>query len=413
MSALQPVRVAEAADLPDRHAGRNLTLLLISTLTIMSGATISPSLPAIESHFVGSPNVEILTRLVLTLPALSIVICAPFAGGLADRFGRRPLLIAAALLYGLGGMSGLLADSLPALLVGRALLGVAVAGVMTTATALVGDYFSGPARDRFMGYQSAFVGFGGLIFLTGGGMLAEMHWRAPFAVYGLSLLLIPAVIAFIDEPVRNRIASATVAAQAAAGTAWLAVFAVYSAAALNSVAFYLLPVQLPFHLNAMGIGSPTLAGLAIGLSSLIGAVAALAYARLRARFGVVGVFSLAFGLMGTGYVLLGFASALVMVLLAAIVVGLGLGMMMPNIAAAAMAAAAPEMRGRVAGGMTASIFAGHFISPFASQPMIAAFGFADTYLYTGLVVGGVAMLAAAAAAFRASTDRTNRAGHRS
>lgn len=409
MSALQQVQAAEVLAAPDRHAGRNTTLLLISTLTIMAGATISPSLPAIESHFAGSANVEILTRLVLTLPALSIVICAPFAGGLADRFGRRPLLIVAALLYGLGGMSGLLADSLPGLLVGRALLGVAVAGVMTTATALVGDYFSGPARDRFMGYQSAFVGFGGLIFLTGGGMLAELHWRAPFAVYGLSLLLIPAIIAFIDEPVRSRLSTMSVASQVSARTAWLAVFAVYIAAVFNSVAFYLLPTQLPFHLNAMGIGSPTLAGLAIGLGNLIGAIAALAYASLRARLGVIGVFGLAFGLMATGYILLGLASSLVTVLFAAGVVGLGLGMIMPNIAAAAMAAAAPDMRGRVAGGMTASIFAGHFISPFVSQPMIAAFGFANTYLCTGLVVGCIAVLGGAVAVLHANTDWTNKA----
>lgn len=263
MNALQQIQAVQATPIPDQHAGRNATLLLISTLTIMSGATISPSLPAIESHFAGSPNVEILTRLVLTLPALSIVICAPFAGGLADRFGRRPLLIAAALLYGLGGMSGLLAESLPGLLVGRALLGVAVAGVMTTATALVGDYFSGSARDHFMGYQSAFVGIGGLVFLTGGGMLAELHWRAPFAVYGLSLLLIPAVVAFINEPVRN-MPSLTASSQVSAGTAWLAVFAVYIAAVLNSVAFYLLPTQLPFHLNTMGIGSPTLRASPLG-----------------------------------------------------------------------------------------------------------------------------------------------------
>ncbi|WP_353642426.1 MFS transporter [Mesorhizobium sp. WSM2239] len=395
MNALQRIEPAETT-----RIGRNATLLLVSMLTIMAGATIAPSLPAIESHFVGSDNVEILTRLVLTLPALFIVVCAPLAGSLVDRFGRRPLLIAAALLYGLSGMYGLLTDSLPGLLVGRALLGVAVAGVMTTATALVGDYFSGPARDRFMGLQAAFVGIGGLVFLTGGGMLAELHWRAPFAVYGLSLLLIPAVFAFINEPARSHPAAAAIPAQAAQVTLWLAVAAVYLAAVLNSVAFYLIPTQLPFYLNSMGIGSPTLAGLAIGLGNMIGAIASLLYARLRARFGVTGVFGLAFGFMATGYVLLGQANSLVVVLSGAGVVGLGLGMVMPNIAAAAMAAAAPEMRGRVAGGMTASVFAGHFISPFVSQPMIAAFGFADTYIYTGLVVGLIAAGAAAAALLR-------------
>jgi MFS family permease len=410
MSALQQIQVAGATPIPDRHAGRNATLLLISTLTIMSGATISPSLPAIESHFAGSDNVEILTRLVLTLPALFIVICAPFAGGLADRFGRRPLLIAATLLYGLSGMSGLTTDSLAGLLVGRALLGVAVAGVMTTATALVGDYFSGPTRDHFMGYQSAFVGIGGLVFLTGGGMLAELHWRAPFAVYGLSLLLIPAVMAFIDEPVRSRLSTPTGPAPISAGTVWLAVSAVYIAAVFNSVAFYLIPTQLPFYLNAMGIGSPTVAGLAIGLGNLIGAIVALFYARLRARLGVIGVFGLAFGLMATGYILLGLASSLVLVLSAASVIGLGLGMVMPNIAAAAMAAAAPEMRGRIAGGMTASIFAGHFISPFVSQPMITAFGFANTYIYTGLIVASIAILGRALAIVRARNSRVNETG---
>jgi len=93
------------------------------------------------------------------------------------------------------------------------------------------------------------------------------------------------------------------------------------------------------------------------------------------------------------------------VLAAAAVVGLGLGMMMPNIAGAAMAAAAPEMRGRIAGGMTASIFAGHFISPFVSQPMIANFGFSSTYFSAGLVVGGIAVLGGAVAILRASTGR--------
>lgn len=122
---------------------------------------------------------------------------------------------------------------------------------------------------------------------------------------------------------------------------------------------------------------------------------------------MIGVFGLAFGLMATGYILLGLANSLIMVLSAAGVVGLGLGMVMPNIAAAAMAAAAPEVRGRVAGGMTASIFAGHFISPFVSQPMIAAFGFANTYVYTGLVVSGFAMLGGALAIVRARRNQAN------
>ena len=49
------------------------TILLVSTLTVMSGATISPSLPAMQAHFSGVPNADFWVRLVLTVPALFIV----------------------------------------------------------------------------------------------------------------------------------------------------------------------------------------------------------------------------------------------------------------------------------------------------------------------------------------------------
>jgi hypothetical protein len=45
-----------------------ISLLLISTLTVMSGATIAPSLPAMGEHFADVPNVDYLVRLALTLP---------------------------------------------------------------------------------------------------------------------------------------------------------------------------------------------------------------------------------------------------------------------------------------------------------------------------------------------------------
>lgn len=50
------------------------TLLFTSTLTVMSRATISPSLPAMQEHFADVENVEYVVRLVLTVPALFYVV---------------------------------------------------------------------------------------------------------------------------------------------------------------------------------------------------------------------------------------------------------------------------------------------------------------------------------------------------
>lgn len=120
-----------------------------------------------------------LVKLVITLPALFIVIGSPIAGLIVDRFGRKPLLLLSTVLYGLAGSSGLYLGRLPAILAGRAFLGLAVIGVMVSATILIADYYSSPARAAFMGLQARFMGLGGVLFLTLGGALAQQSWRYP------------------------------------------------------------------------------------------------------------------------------------------------------------------------------------------------------------------------------------------
>jgi MFS family permease len=109
------------------------TLLVASALTVMAGATIAPSLPTMQARFVEVAHADLLVRLVLTLPALFVVIGAPLAGLMVDRWGRKPLLVVSLPLYGLAGSSGFFLESLSGILVGRALLGLAVAGIMTAA----------------------------------------------------------------------------------------------------------------------------------------------------------------------------------------------------------------------------------------------------------------------------------------
>ena len=64
-----------AGHAPDRLT--QLTLLLLSTLTIMSGATIAPALPAMQAHFADAPNAAFLVKLSLTIVGLAIALTAP------------------------------------------------------------------------------------------------------------------------------------------------------------------------------------------------------------------------------------------------------------------------------------------------------------------------------------------------
>jgi MFS family permease len=386
---------AEVARSPEEFR-RNATLLLVSTLTIMSGATISASLPGIAVRFADVENVALLSRLVLTLPAVFIAMFSPAAGFLVDRFGRKPLLLVSLALFSVAGASGLFLDTLPGLLVGRAVLGVAVGGIMTATTALVGDFFQGPARDRYMGLQQAFVGIGGTIFLTGGGFLAEVHWRGPFLIYTVAILLLPAALAFLPEPRRVQPATATAGEGRLGGREIALLGLLFLAAAVNMIAFYMIPTQLPFYLEHLGFAAPSLAGTAIGAGQLVGVLSALAFAPFRRLLGIMGVFGLGFVSAGLSFLLLWGAESYAGVLVAMAVSGVCMGTIMPNFAAAAMLLAPPALRGSVSGLLVSAIFAGQFLSPIVSQPLIASWGYGGAYAIVGAVVlvfGVVAFIA--------------------
>ena len=150
---------------------RNLTILLGSTTTVLAATIISPALPGMAEAFADVPNASFLVRLALTLPALFVAIGALFAGFLLDRWGRKPVLIVSLILYGLAGTAGFFLNSLPVILVSRALLGFAVAGTMSSFTTLILDYFRDRELNRFLGLQGAFMGLGGILFLLAAGYL--------------------------------------------------------------------------------------------------------------------------------------------------------------------------------------------------------------------------------------------------
>src|SRR5262245_45665494 len=121
-------------------------LMAGSCLPIMGTLLIAPILPEIQRSFSEVPRVEILAPIALTIPALFVAILAPFAGAIVDALGRkRPLVIAFA-LYAAFGTAPLWLDSLHAIIVSRAGVGLAEAVVMTCCTTLIGDYYDGAKR---------------------------------------------------------------------------------------------------------------------------------------------------------------------------------------------------------------------------------------------------------------------------
>lgn len=364
------------------------TLLAVSTLTVMAGATISPSLPAIQAHFSDVPAVDVLARLVLTLPALFIALGAPLAGLLVDRWGRKPLLVACILLYAVAGVSGVYLDALTPILIGRALLGLAVAGIMTASVTLVADYFEGDQRASFLGLQAGFMAFGGFIFLTAGGFLADVSWRGPFFIYLFALVVLPGVLWSLYEPQRE---SSTSGNTPDVPMPWAALALIYGFGFVGMIVFYMVPVQLPFYLEQSFSATPGQSGLAIAAMTLVAGVTALFYKRVKRNLGYVSIAALAFLVMGGGYAFIGYAGNFLLVVAGLMVAGLGAGLLMPNANVWATSVAPAATRGRALGGLTAALFLGQFLSPLVVQPLTAATSLGMTFVVVGLVSVGIAV----------------------
>jgi MFS family permease len=369
---------------------RLLTLLAVSTMTVMAGATISPALPSIRAAFSGVENADVWVRLVLTLPALFTAVGAPLAGWLVDRAGRRVVLLSAMLLYGVSGSAGGAVSSIEALLVTRAGLGLAVGGLMTAATTLIADYFAGRRRKAVMGKQSVFMAGGGILFVILGGALSDISWRAPFGVYlAAFVLLIPAYL-HLHEPDLdddNQEPSGTPPADAP----WLRIAPIFAVGFLGMAAFYMIPVQIPFYLRTLGVSSGLVVGVAIATATLMSAVVGNFYEQIQSHLGYLGTLGALLLLFGIGYVLIGFAASLPGVVMGIAVGGLGMGLLMPTLNSWLGDLAPKRIRGTVLGGLTTCFFLGQFVSPLLIQPVIDALSVGSAFFFAGLFLAVLAV----------------------
>jgi MFS family permease len=83
------------------------------------------------------------------------------------------VLLAALAVYAVVGIAPVFLRTLPEILLSRMRVGVAEALIYVLSTTMIGDYYSGPARDRWLAGQTAFASGSVLLFFNIGGVLGE------------------------------------------------------------------------------------------------------------------------------------------------------------------------------------------------------------------------------------------------
>ncbi len=162
-----------------KRAGRVVALLALSVALMMTGAgIIMPVFARRLSEF--GDGVEALGVLTMTF-ALAHLVAAPFMGALADRYGRRPLILVSLVSFALANVGYLFANSTALLILTRTLGGLFTAGLFPAAMGVVGDVFPENQRSRWVGIVMGAYGVGYIFGPALGGFLYDAWgYASPF-----------------------------------------------------------------------------------------------------------------------------------------------------------------------------------------------------------------------------------------
>jgi MFS family permease len=163
----------------------------------MGVASIAPALPKMANVLdVSNERIGLLIT-AFTVPGMFLT---PFLGVIADRVGRKTILVPSLFIFGIAGTACAFATDFTWLLILRFIQGIGGASLGALNVTLIGDLYEGNRRATAMGYNGSVLSVGTASYPAIGGGLALLGWFYPFY---LSLLAIPVglfVILSLDNP---------------------------------------------------------------------------------------------------------------------------------------------------------------------------------------------------------------------
>ena len=173
-----------------RQGGAIVFILITLFIDILGIGIVIPILPELVKQFVGGSTAEAGRYVGIIGASYSLMqfFFAPIMGALSDRFGRRPVILAALFGLGIDFLVQGFAPTIGWLFVGRLIAGVMGAS-FTTANAYIADISTPATRARNFGFVGVMFGLGFIFGPALGGLLGGIHLRLPFFVAaGLALV---------------------------------------------------------------------------------------------------------------------------------------------------------------------------------------------------------------------------------
>ncbi len=362
------------------YLDKNLQFVFSVTLIAILGvSSIIPALPDIMNGLSFSP-VEI--GLVISAFTLPGVLFSPLVGILADRLGRKIILVPALFLFGGFGFACFFAQSMEQLLVLRFFQGVGASPLGVLYGTIIGDLYQGKERGQAMGYNAGVLSMGTALFPAVGGLLAMLGWNFPFLLPLLAIPLGLAISSFMDTPEpKSRGSLKDYFSDAFRQMKTRKVLGLFATTLLTFIILYgPIVTYLPILLNTRYGASPAIIGAVFLVASGFTGIASFRLGHLTERFGQRALLISASLFYGLSMLLMPNAPGLWHVIPPIICFGLAQGLNIPTVMTQLATIAPMEQRGAFMAANGFLLRLAQTVAPLLMGGLFALFGMQAVFM---------------------------------
>lgn len=342
--------------------------------------TISVMLPGISEAFGGGGESNLWITMVATAAGLGMMLGAPVGGFVADRVGRRFVLMASVALFAAFGLIAMGVTELWQLIAARLVIGFASGAMTATYVAIIADNFESKDQGKWVGFNASMAVLFVVILNPVVGALVDSGWRNGFLVYAIGLpILLLAVLGIparnVDDGTDDENASLLSLVRGIPRLGQTALLATIGGTLATGTVLY-----WPFRFRELGITSAEQLAYHYIPNVMVVFVAAFSYGFIRKWLSVNQVFAISGVISAAGLTVVALAPTPLIAAIGLTVEGAAIGFMTPNLSIYAISIAPAHARARVVGLMKGVYYGSPFLTQFALEAVNGWQGISTTLL---------------------------------